>query len=155
MRPQVGILVAEDDEGHFALIRRNLKRAGVGGPVLRFSDGQEILDFLYDRVYGSEQADGQAFVLLLDIRMPKVDGIEVLRRLRADPILRCLPVVILTTTDDPTEVDRCYQAGAGLYVVKPIQYDRFVETIRRIGLFIATVCVPSLRPATDGAGGGR
>jgi len=151
MDEKVGILVAEDDEGHFALIQRNLQRAGVKGPILRFSDGQEILDFLFARGEGRRRRNGETYVLLLDIRMPKVDGLDVLRRLRADAVLRRVPVIILTTTDDPVEVEHSYRAGCGLYIAKPVQYDRFVETIRRIGMFLSIVRVPRL----DGEPAGR
>ena len=80
--------------------------------------------------------------------MPGLDGLEVLNRIRADAKLRRMPVVILTTTDDPAEVEKCYVAGCSLYVVKPIQYNDFVETIRKIGMFLSVVRVPML----DGTG---
>jgi CheY-like chemotaxis protein len=80
--------------------------------------------------------------LLLDINMPRVDGVEVLRRLKADPKTDQLPVLMLTTTDDPREVQRCYELGCSSYVTKPVEYDRFVEAVRRLGLFLSIVQVP-------------
>ena len=81
-------------------------------------------------------------LLLLDINMPRVDGVEVLRRLKADPKTDEIPVIVLTTTDDPREVKRCYELGCNSYVTKPVEYDRFVEAVRRLGLFLAIVQVP-------------
>jgi CheY-like chemotaxis protein len=83
-------------------------------------------------------------VLLLDIRMPKVDGIEVLRQVKCDPELKKLPVIMVTTTDDPREIDRCHELGCSNYITKPVEYSQFVETIRRLGLFLLTVEVPTL-----------
>lgn len=82
------------------------------------------------------------FLILLDIRMPKVDGIEVLRRLKADPILHRLPVIMLTTTDDTREVERCHELGCNVYIQKPVDYDKFAEAIRRLGLFVMLLLVP-------------
>ena len=81
-------------------------------------------------------------LLLLDIKMPRVDGVEVLRQVRADPKTATLPVIMLTTTDDPREIDRCYQLGCNVYVTKPVDYQAFVEAIKRLGLFLQVVAVP-------------
>jgi CheY-like chemotaxis protein len=83
-------------------------------------------------------------VLLLDIRMPKVDGIQVLEQVKADPELRKLPVVMITTTDDPREVERCHSLGCSNYIAKPIDYEKFVNAIRQLGLFLAVVQVPTI-----------
>jgi CheY-like chemotaxis protein len=82
------------------------------------------------------------YLVLLDIRMPKVDGIEVLRRLKGDEKLRKVPVIMLTTTDDAREVDRCHQLGCNVYIQKPVDYDKFAEAIRRLGLFVTLLVVP-------------
>ena len=86
----------------------------------------------------------ETYLVLLDIRMPKVDGVEVLRQLKADPEFRKLPVIMLTTTDDLREVERCHQLGCNIYIQKPIDYDKFADAIRRIGLFVPLLLVPSL-----------
>ena len=112
-------------------------------PILRFENGQELLDFLFrDGVRKRLPVCG--YLLLLDIRMPKVDGVEVLRRIKADPKLRKLPVIMLTTTDDPQEVARCHSLGCSNYVVKPVDYETFSEAIKRLGLFVSLVQVPEL-----------
>ncbi len=132
------ILIVEDDEGHAILIRENLEAAGLRNPIEHFCDGQAVLDFFFTRPH----SDNQTYLVLLDIRMPKVDGIEVLRRLKSDATLRKLPVIMLTTTEDSREVDRCHELGCNVYIQKPVDYDRFAEAIRRLGLFVMLLLVP-------------
>lgn len=136
------ILIVEDDEGHAILIRENLEMAGLKNPIRHFRDGQAILDFLFDRDGKAVHGPEGTFLVLLDIRMPKVDGIEVLRRIKSDPQLRKLPVIMLTTTDDTREVERCHELGCNVYIQKPVDYDKFTEAIRRLGLFVMLLLVP-------------
>jgi CheY-like chemotaxis protein len=140
MTPLPTILIVEDDEGHAILIRENLQVAELPNPIVHFRDGQAVLDFLFQ----SRPAANESFLVLLDIRMPKVDGIEVLRRLKADPELRKLSVIMLTTTDDTREVERCHQLGCSAYIQKPVDYDKFAEAIRRLGLFVPLLLLPPL-----------
>jgi CheY-like chemotaxis protein len=142
MNHEPTILIVEDDEGHAILIRENLEMAGLKNPIRHFRDGQAILDFFFDRTGRAQPVPEGAYLLLLDIRMPKVDGIEVLRRLKSDPELRKLPVIMLTTTDDTREVDRCHALGCNVYIQKPVDYDRFAEAIRRLGQFVSLLIVP-------------
>ena len=135
------ILLAEDDDGHAILIQRNLKRAGFVNRVVRVRDGQEALDLV--RGKGDTTPPGTQFLLLLDINMPRIDGIEVLRQLKADPRTARTPVIMLTTTDDPREVERCYQLGCSVYITKPVQYEDFVEALKRLGMFLEIVKLPS------------
>jgi len=144
MTKEVVILITDDDAGHTRLIEKNLQRAGLHNPVLRFENGQDILDFLFCRGEGPKRASDTSYLLLLDIRMPKVDGVEVLRQVKADPQLRKLPVSMLTTTDDPREVARCHELGCSNYIVKPVGYEKFAEAITQLGLFISLVQVPDL-----------
>ncbi len=137
------ILIVEDDEGHAILIRENLEAAGLSNRIERFCDGQAILDFFF-KANPRRGSNGESFLILLDIRMPKVDGIEVLRRLKADPQLHKLPVIMLTTTDDTREVERCHEFGCNGYIQKPVDYEKFTEAIRRIGLFLPLLLVPQL-----------
>ena len=146
MTRDVIILVADDDEGHARLIEKNLRRAGLQNEIRRFADGQEILDFLFGRGEGVIRSADTPYLLLLDIRMPKVDGVEVLRQLKADPELRKVPVSMLTTTDDPREVERCHGLGCSNYLVKPVDYERFSEAMKQLGLFISLVQVPGINP---------
>ena len=145
----VVILIAEDDEGHTALITRNLKRAGLANPIITFKDGSEILDFLMYRGDGPHRVSGAQYLLLLDIRLPRVDGIEVLRQLKKDEELRKLPVIIITITDDQREVDQYYKLGCSFYITKPVDYEKFVEVIKKLGLFLLVVKVPKIYGGTD------
>jgi CheY-like chemotaxis protein len=144
MTKEVIILIAEDDEGHARLIEKNLSRAGLHNQIHRFANGQQILDFLFCRGLGTHRSSDTPYLLLLDIRMPRVDGVEVLRQVKEDTELRKMPVIMLTTTDDPREVERCHALGCSTYIVKPVVYERFAEAINRMGLFISLVQVPQL-----------
>ncbi len=137
----VCIVAAEDDDGHAVLIERNLRRAGLSNDVVRLKDGQEVLDYFLTAPHADEH--GRNCVLLLDIKMPRVDGTEVLRRLRANPETAALPIMMLTTTDDPREIERCYELGCNVYITKPVEYEPFVEAIRRLGLFLQVIKLPS------------
>jgi CheY-like chemotaxis protein len=146
MKTEPVILIVEDDEGHAILIRENLELAGLSNRMLHFRDGQAALDFFFKPAAAGATArvPGQMYLVLLDIRMPKVDGIEVLRRLKADAELRRLPVIMLTTTDDSREVERCHQLGCSVYIQKPVDYEKFAEAIRRLGMFVTLMLMPPL-----------
>jgi CheY-like chemotaxis protein len=139
---EIIIVLAEDDEGHATLIKKNLLRGGIDNEILLFKDGQETLDFFFRRGPEPKRENNMPYLLLLDIRMPKVDGVEVLRQIKQDEELRKMPVIMLTTTDDPKEVDRCHQLGCGLYITKPVAYDNFVEAIKQLGLVLKVVQSP-------------
>jgi len=148
MTKEVVILIADDDAGHIRLIEKNLSRAGLRNPTQRFDNGQQVLDFFFGS--GSPPAHNPdiSYLLLLDIRMPKVDGVEVLRRLKQDDRLRKMPVIMLTTTDDPREVTRCHALGCNNYIVKPVDYNKFADAIQNLGLFISLVEIPELAKTT-------
>jgi CheY-like chemotaxis protein len=138
MNKDTVILVAEDEDGHFALIQKNLFRAGIDNEIIRFTDGQQILDFFRDGV----SMPHNKYVLLLDLRMPKVSGFEVLHTLKSHPGLKTIPVIVLTTANTPQDVQRCHELGCALYVVKPMEYESLVEAIQRIGEFLKVIEVP-------------
>lgn len=127
------ILIAEDDAGHFELVKRNLWRSCAGCEIEHFKDGQEILDYLFDPSETFGRRDGNRYVLLLDIRMPKVDGHEVLKRIKGDCTMKSIPVIMLTTTDDETEIRNCYELGCNFYIVKPADYNKFMQTVSNLG----------------------
>ncbi|HEY8965624.1 MAG TPA: response regulator [Candidatus Methylacidiphilales bacterium] len=141
------IVTIEDDEGHAILIRENLEAAGLGNEFVHLRNGQEALDFLFRRGGPAPEFPRfdpeRPYVLLLDIRMPKVDGIEVLRQVKADVELRPLPVVMLTTTDDERDVERCYFLGCNAYLRKPLDYDAFVSSIRNLARFLGSLELPA------------
>jgi CheY-like chemotaxis protein len=138
------ILIAEDDEGHAILVRQNLEAAGLNNAIEHFRDGQAIIDFLFRRGQGRHRESGRTYLVLLDIRMPTVDGIEVLRQIKADPELRRMPVIMLTTTDDAREVERCHELGCNVYIQKPVDYDKFADAIRRLGMFVMLLLLPTV-----------
>ena len=145
MKSKVVVVMAEDDEGHAALIKRNLLRTGVTDNIIQFMDGRRCLDFFLRTGDDPRREDNVPYILLLDIKMPMVDGIEVLRKIKGDGELRKMPVIMLTTTDDPAEVDNCYDLGCANYIEKPVDYDRFVDTIGKLGEMIRIVEVPKLK----------
>jgi len=153
MKSETTIIIAEDNEGHVLLVKKNLRRAGIKNEILHFSNGQDLLDFLFQQ---GENQNGKQYLLLLDIRMPKVDGIEVLRQIKQDKRFQKMPVIMLTTTDNPQEIDRCYELGCNVYITKPVDYEKFMEAINRLGLFIMVIEVPKLpemKPSGDGKNG--
>jgi CheY-like chemotaxis protein len=136
------LILAEDDDGHASLVQRNLRRAGFVNDLVHVKDGQEALDYIRGEGAHLGRALADYLLLLLDINMPRVDGIEVLRRIKADPNTARIPVIMLTTTDDPREVQRCYELGCSVYLTKPVEYEGFIEAINRLGLFLQVVKVP-------------
>jgi CheY-like chemotaxis protein len=142
MQENVKILITEDDHGHAILIRKNLKRAGISNEIIHFIDGEEVLNYLFRRGDGPHRESHIPYLLLLDIRMPGTDGIEVLSQLKKDKELTKIPVIMLTTTDDPKEVEKCHQLGCSNYITKPLEYDKFVNSIKQVGLFLSVVQIP-------------
>lgn len=142
MLNDVTILMAEDDEGHAYLVKRNLERAGITNPIEHFKNGEDILEFLESIREAINPK--HSYLMLLDIRMPKVDGIEVLKKIKEDETFKTIPVIMLTTTNNPQEINLCHKLGCSNYITKPIEYDKFVETIRRLGLFMRIVEIPEL-----------
>ncbi|MDP2989353.1 MAG: response regulator, partial [Kiritimatiellota bacterium] len=114
----VTILIAEDDEGHTELILEQLRSAGVSNEIIRFRDGQELWDYLMAEGWRTSSHDGRGFLLLLDIVMPRLDGLEILRRIKTDQQWHDLPVIMLTTTNDPREIESCYTLGCNCYITK-------------------------------------
>lgn len=141
------ILLAEDDDGHATLIRRNLERAGLGAEVVRLRDGKEVLGYLRQE-FGAESAQAagprRPILVLLDIRMPGMDGVEVLQQMKSDPKLKAVPVYMLTTTDNPAEVERCFDLGCNAYLTKPVSYDAFIRAIERLCGFLEVSQIPIL-----------
>jgi len=134
------ILIAEDDDGHAELIQSGLVESGVCNEIIRFSNGEEIWDFLHHSK-NNKIKQRKHYLLLLDIHMPQMDGVEVLRLIKSDNKLKEMPVIMLTTTDDPREVAECYQIGCNIYITKPVDFIKFAETLNHLGLFLQIVKV--------------
>ena len=141
----VTIIIVEDDPGHSKLIEKNLRRGNLENPIKAFENGQQALDHL--KGHGDFEGGflNQSTLLLLDINMPVMNGVELLRILKQDTKLREIPVIMLTSTDDQREIDECYSLGCNLYVPKPVEFDRFSDAVRKLGLMIGLVAVPSIK----------
>ena len=136
------ILIVDDDEGHVELVRRNLSRIALGNPLIAINDGARALDYIFRRgeFAGRTGADP---LILLDINMPgAVNGVEVLRQIKADAATCKTPIIMLSTTDDPREVALCYELGCSVYITKPVDPLQFIEAIRRLGLFLQIIRLP-------------
>lgn len=140
------ILIVDDDEGHVELLRRNLGRIALGNPLFALHDGARALDYIFRRGEFAQRIGAEALVLL-DINMPgSVNGIEVLRQVKAHPATRKTPIIMLSTTDDPREVSLCYELGCSVYITKPVDPLQFIEAIKRLGLFLQVIRLPNGEP---------
>ena len=139
----VCIVMIEDDEGHARLIERNIRRAGVNNEIVPFANGTDALNYLLGPD-GSGQASAERHLLiLLDLNLPDMSGTSILEKIKSNPHTKRTPVVVLTTTDDQREIQRCYDLGANVYITKPVNYDGFANAIRNLGLFFSVMQVPS------------
>lgn len=136
------ILLVDDDDGHAKLVEMNLRRAGIINEIIRARDGEEALDCVFSRKKYATHPLPQLLLILLDINMPQLNGVETLRQIKADDSFKNIPIIMLTTTDNPQEVQRCYDLGCNVYITKPVEYDRFSEAIQRLGLFLQVVALP-------------
>jgi len=138
----VTIVMIEDDQGHARLIEKNIRRAGINNEIRHFLDGGSALKFLYEAPEGPA-LNGPALILL-DLNLPDMSGTDILVRLKAEGPLKRTPVVVLTTTDDKVEIQRCYDLGCNVYITKPVNYESFAQAIRQLGLFLAVIQVPEV-----------
>jgi CheY-like chemotaxis protein len=141
----VNIVMVEDDEGHARLIEKNIRRAGISNDIRHFLDGTSALEYLFHAPEGPAM-NGPALILL-DLNLPDMSGTDILTRIK-DPAspLRRAPVIVLTTTDDKQEIQRCYDLGANVYITKPVDYESFSVAIRQLGLFLSVIQVPEPDP---------
>lgn len=142
----------EDEAGHASLITRNFRRAGIENPILQFSDGDQVLDFLFGRTEEPKRIVDTPYILLLDVRMPRTGGGEVLKQIRSDEQLAILPIIMFTTTDDPKEIDRCHRLGCSAYITKPIDAKEFIDRIQKLAQFLRIIQIPVLWPPVANSG---
>jgi len=142
---EIEILLAEDNPRDAEMTMRALRKINLGNKVHWVKDGEEVLDFLFRRSqYQDRKSEQMPKLILLDIKMPKVDGIEVLRVVKADPLLQPVPVVVMTSSNEERDMVDSYSLGVNSYIVKPVHFAEFVETVADIGLYwIVTNRVPS------------
>ena len=144
MTQQVTIAMIEDDEGHARLIEKNLRRAEVHNKIVPFADGASAITFLFGPDGSGLVNKGHPLLILLDLNLPDMSGIDILKRLKENAYLRVSPVVVLTTTDDRSEIQRCYDLGCNVYITKPVDYEKFSNAIQQLGLFVYVMQVPEV-----------
>jgi CheY-like chemotaxis protein len=137
----VTIIMVEDDEGHARLIERNIRRAGVNNEIRHFVSGTAVLEHLFEPT----SLNNGPFLVLLDLNLPDMTGTDILTKLKSNDTLRRAPVVVLTTTDDKEEIQRCYDLGCNVYITKPVDYETFAQAIRQLGLFLSVIQVPDTK----------
>ena len=142
MTEPITIAMIEDDEGHARLIEKNLRRAGVHNKIVQLADGASAITFLFGADGSGLVNKGRPLLVLLDLNLPDMSGIDILKRLKENEHLRVLPVVVLTTTDDKSEIQRCYDLGCNVYITKPVDYEKFANAIQQFGLFMYVMQVP-------------
>ena len=139
----VSIVMVEDDEGHARLIERNIRRAGVNNEIVSFKDGTSALAFLLGADGSGEENSARSLLILLDLNLPDMTGVDILAKVKSNTHLKRSPVIVLTTTDDQREIKRCYDLGANVYITKPVNYESFANAIQQLGLFLSVMQVPA------------
>ena len=133
--------MVEDDPGHARLIERNLRRAGVANDIMVIGDGYEASDYFFG---DNGQINGgplPPWLILLDLNLPGLSGLQVLERLKSDHRTQTIPIIILTTTEEPQEIRHCYELGCNVYITKPVKYEQFADAIQKLGLFLSIIKV--------------
>lgn len=132
----VEILIVEDNPHDAEMALRALRKNKLANNVLIVGDGEEALDFIYSRgKYAQRNNDIRPKIILLDLKLPKVSGLEVLREIKADPATRIIPVIILTSSKEERDIIESYQLGVNSYIVKPVDFDKFVDAVRDLGFY--------------------
>jgi CheY-like chemotaxis protein len=135
------IVMIEDDAGHARLIEKNIRR-GVNNEIIPFTDGASALDYLFGADGSGVASAGRQLLILVDLNLPDMTGVDILEKVKSNVHMKRSPVVVLTTTDDSREVQRCYELGANVYITKPVGYDEFAHAIRQLGLVFSVMQVP-------------
>ena len=138
----VTIVMIEDDEGHARLIERNIRRAGVTNEIVPLTSGHAALEYLLGEDSSGAVHSKRALLILLDLNLPDMSGVDILQKIKGNTHIKRSPVVVLTTTDDQREIQRCYDLGANVYITKPVNYENFANAIRQLGLLVAVMQVP-------------
>ena len=139
MKKNVVILIAESNHDHYLIIEKNLKRTSIGNEIKRFDNARALIEFLF-----TPERQPASYILILDINIAGLDGLEILRKIKSDSFLKKMPVVILTSQQDQASIDKCHDLGCSVYMSKPKDVTDFSETVYKIGKFLLTVKVPLL-----------
>jgi len=136
MMPDKIILLVEDNPADVTLTLRAMKRSNIANEMVVARDGVEAMDYLFGTgQYAGRDVAELPVVVLLDLKLPKIDGIEVLRRIRANPVTKPLPVVVLTSSREPSDLTACYDLACNSYVRKPVDFNQFAEAVKQLGLY--------------------
>ncbi len=135
------ILLVEDDEGHARLIEKNLRRLNINNKLIKINDGREAINYMFRQGQFAGQGPLPPLIVLLDINLPSLSGYQILKTIKTDRRTKNVVVIVVTTTENPVEIERCYSLGCNAYVTKPVEYDQFVKTIRQLGGFMSMVKV--------------
>jgi CheY-like chemotaxis protein len=136
------ILLAEDDPGHALLIEKNLRRAGINSKIITVTDGQTAVDILLKRDGFQDITLSGPLLVLLDLNLPVMDGYEVLKAVKQHTHAKRIPIIVLTTTDNPGEVAKCYDLGCNAYITKPVEYEAFCKAMQNLGYILSGIQVP-------------
>ena len=132
----IEILFVEDNIDDATLTLRALKKNGLSNAIIHVKDGAEALDFMYKNgEYALRRNEQTPKLILLDLKMPKVSGIEVLEKIKSDPMFKSIPVVILTSSKEDPDIKKCYELGANSYIVKPVEFESFTKVVVELGLY--------------------
>lgn len=134
------IVLVEDDDGHAALVQMNLRNAGLDNTIIHLTDGRLAIDYVQQV---TRKEPPEAMIILLDLNLPEIDGYGVISHLKNDPSTYKIPIIVLTSTDDPREINRCYELGCNLFIRKPVDYTKFIFAIKQLGFFLSVVELPS------------
>ena len=141
------ILLVEDNPNDAELTIRALKKNNFINNIVHVKDGAEALDYLFcEGTFGGRECKDYPAVILLDLKMPKVNGIEVLRKIKADPATRAIPVVVLTSSNEDPDVATCYELGVNSYIVKPVGFEKFTNAVAQLGLYWMLLNQKPVRP---------
>lgn len=133
---EVEILIVEDNQNDAEMVLRALKQNNLANHVLVVNDGQKALDFIYARgEFAGRKKSLRPKIILLDLKLPRVDGLEVLREIKSNPETKIIPVIVLTSSKEENDIVQSYKLGVNSYIIKPVDFDKFVETIRHLGLY--------------------
>ena len=150
MPPLKLILLAEDSANDVEMTLNAMEEFHLANEVVVVSNGAEALDYLYGRGKYADHNNGTPVVVLLDLKMPKVDGLEVLRQMKSDPVLKRIPVVMMTSSREEQDLVRSYDLGVNAYVVKPVDFQQFTDSVRKLSCFWALINEPPPKPGPTG-----
>ena len=142
MTEPVSIVMIEDDEGHARLIEKNIRRAGITNEILPFTKGRDALAYIDGVATLGKPGGDRKFLILLDLNLPDMSGLDILAKVKSGDRTKRIPIIVLTTTDDKIEIQRCYDLGCSAYVKKPLEYEAFANSVRQLGLFFSIIELP-------------